>query len=64
MNKTRPTTDTGISLGEMQAFSLLAFGHTDGINYDFHKMLRHVTILRNAVKAECPDYENIADFKF
>ena len=63
MQKTELNRDMGLTLAEMEAFSVIAFGHTGGVNYDFQKMLKHVKTLRDAVRAECPDYGSIADFK-
>lgn len=54
--------DHGLTLAEMEAFKIIAFGHTD-VKYDFQKMLNHVITLRNAVRSECPEYDSIADFK-
>jgi hypothetical protein len=63
MKRTRPITDCGMSLADMEAFSLLAFGHKGAIGYDFQATLKHVKVLRDAVRAECPDYEEKADFE-
>lgn len=54
--------DYGLTLAEMEAFKVIAFGHTD-VKYDFQKMLKHVITLRDAVRAECQEYDSIADFK-
>lgn len=56
------TREFGLTLAEMEAFKVIAFGHTD-VKYDFQKMLKHVITLRNAVRTECQDYDSIAHFK-
>jgi len=62
MKRTTPMTDCGLSLSEMEAFSILAFGHKGAVGYNFQAMLKHVKVLRDAVRAECPNYEEKADF--